>query len=72
VLPQLHARCIRRGVGQFLRFCLLRPLIDRAARGVSAGVMSALGMAVEAPAVPGLSLTRARLKAAGYDFRLFD
>jgi hypothetical protein len=34
--------------------------------------MSALGMAVEAPAVPGLSLTRARLKAAGYDFRLFD
>jgi hypothetical protein len=29
VLPQLHARCVRRGLGQFLRFCLLRPLTGR-------------------------------------------
>jgi hypothetical protein len=34
LLPQLHARRIRRGVGQFLRFCLLRQLIDPSATDV--------------------------------------
>src|SRR4029077_12859793 len=53
VLPQLHARRIRRGVVQFLRFCLLRRLIDR---GATRGRRLGFGSSAVAPATAACPL----------------
>jgi len=53
VLPQLHARRIRRGLGQFLRFCLLRRLIDR---GATSGRRLGFGRSAVAAAIAACPL----------------